>query len=157
MPKPITLDKAIDRAQWLCSQQEKCSYDIRKKLIQWGIDSENIQSVIDSLLNDGFIDESRYAVTFAREKARFSKWGPKKIEYALRSKHISDEHIKLALKEAEEFVDKDTLKELLTKKARSVNHKSSYDLKVKLLRFGVSRGFEYDDVKSILSTILESD
>ncbi|MFO8020928.1 MAG: regulatory protein RecX [Perlabentimonas sp.] len=157
MPKPITLDKAIDRAQWLCSQQEKCSYDIRKKLIQWGIDSENIQSVIDSLLNDGFIDESRYAVTFAREKARFSKWGPKKIEYALRSKHISDKHIKRALKEAEEFVDKDTLKELLTKKARSVNHKNSYDLKVKLLRFGVSRGFEYDDVKSILSTILESD
>lgn len=157
MPKPITFDKAIDRAQWLCSQQEKCSFDIKKKLIQWGVDSENIQIAIDSLINDKFIDEARYAVTFAREKARFSKWGPKKIEYSLRSKHIPDDYIKRALKEAEEFFDYDTLKELLIKKAKMVNHKNSYDLKVKLLRFGVSRGFEYDDVKSILSKILESD
>ncbi|MFP4556946.1 MAG: regulatory protein RecX [Bacteroidales bacterium] len=157
MPKPITLEKATDRAQWLCSQQEKCTFDIRKKLAQWGVEYDDIQKVIDSLLNDGFIDEKRYAVTFAREKARFNKWGPKKIEYALRSKRITDEHINQALEEACELFDMETLKELLIKKAKSVNYKNGYDLKMKLLRFGVSRGFEYDDIQKILHTILESD
>jgi regulatory protein len=152
--------KALDRAQWLCSQSEKCTFDIKKKLLQWDVDEMAGRKIIDALLEDGFIDESRYATSFAREKARFNKWGPKKIEMALRAKRIADEHIDIALSESAEHSNDDMLRELLTSKAKTIKAKDSYDLKTKLIRFGMSRGFEYGRVlgivEKILSTYLEN-
>jgi len=148
--------KGLDRAQWLCSQSEKCPYDIRQKLLQWGVDTEEIKKIIDLLVKDGFIDESRYAISFAREKARFNKWGPKKIEMALRAKRIADEHIATALSESAEHSNDDMLRELLAAKAKTIKAKDSYDLKTKLIRFGMSRGFEYGRVLGIVEKILNT-
>lgn len=150
----MDLKKALDRAQWLCSQSEKCTFDIKKKLLQWNIDELDGKKIIDALLEDGFIDESRYATSFAREKARFNKWGPKKIEMALRAKRIADEHIAIALSESAEHSNDDTLRELLTTKAKTIKAKDNYDLKTKLIRFGISRGFEYGRVLEIVEKML---
>ncbi|MDD3566986.1 MAG: regulatory protein RecX [Bacteroidales bacterium] len=147
--------KALDRAQWLCSQSEKCTFDIKKKLLQWDVDEMEGEKIINALLEDEFIDESRYAISFAREKARFNKWGPKKIEMALRAKRIADEHIAIALAESAEHSNDDMLRELLTSKAKTIKAKDSYDLKTKLIRFGMSRGFEYGRVLGIVEKIVE--
>lgn len=146
--------KALDRAQWLCSQSEKCTFDIKKKLLQWDVDEMEGEKIINALLEDEFIDESRYAISFAREKSRFNKWGPKKIEMALRAKRIADEHIVIALAESAEHSNDDMLRELLTSKAKTIKAKDSYDLKTKLIRFGMSRGFEYGRVLKILGEII---
>jgi regulatory protein len=147
--------KALDRAQWLCSQSEKCTFDIKKKLLQWDVDEMEGEKIINALLEDEFIDESRYAISFAREKSRFNKWGPKKIEMALRAKRIADEHIAIALAESAEHSNDDMLRELLTSKAKTIKAKDSYDLKTKLIRFGMSRGFEYGRVLGIVEKIVE--
>ncbi|MDY0254604.1 MAG: regulatory protein RecX [Tenuifilaceae bacterium] len=147
--------KALDRAQWLCSQSEKCTFDIKKKLLQWDVDEMEGEKIINALLEDEFINESRYAISFAREKSRFNKWGPKKIEMALRAKRIADEHIAIALAESAEHSNDDMLRELLTSKAKTIKAKDSYDLKTKLIRFGMSRGFEYGRVLGIVEKIVE--
>ncbi len=147
--------KALDRAQWLCSQSEKCTFDIKKKLLQWDVDEMEGGKIINALLEDEFINESRYAISFAREKSRFNKWGPKKIEMALRAKRIADEHIAIALAESAEHSNDDMLRELLTSKAKTIKAKDSYDLKTKLIRFGMSRGFEYGRVLGIVEKIVE--
>ena len=146
MPKQLTPEKALDRAQWLCSQSEKCISDIRLKLAQWGVEPNETQRIIDSLIADGFINEERYAQTYARDKARFSKWGPRKIEMALRAKRIKTELIQMAVANIQDIISNDNLFEILSKKAKTVKHKDVYDLKNKLLRFGVSRGFDYGAV-----------
>ena len=156
MAKSLDEKKALDRAQWLCSQQEKCTEDIKRKLTQWGVDPEKILAILGSLIDDGFIDEKRYALTFARDKARFNKWGSKKIEMALRAKRIPQENIQQAISEVESFLGKDTLSDLLDKKLRTLKYKDRYDLKSKLLRFGVSRGFEYGDVLDVVEQLLST-
>lgn len=147
--------KAFDRAQWLCSQSEKCIFDIEKKLQQWGVNESEGKKIIDALLEDEFIDESRYTLAFAREKARFNKWGPKKIEMALRAKRIGNEHIDNAIEEISEFTNNHKLHEILAAKAKTIKAKDSYDLKTKLIRFGISRGFEYGQVLGIAEKIVE--
>lgn len=128
--------------------------DIRIKLQQWGVEAGQIQVIIDSLVKDKFIDEARYANAFAREKARFNNWGPRKIGTALRAKRIPDEYVSTALSEIEQFVSADKLSELIAKKAQTISYKDNYDLKNKLLRFGVMRGFEYGEVLSVVEKLI---
>ncbi|HDP54554.1 MAG TPA: RecX family transcriptional regulator [Bacteroidetes bacterium] len=154
MPKQLTPEKALDRAQWLCSQSEKCISDIKLKLTQWGIEPNEKQRIIDSLIADGFINEDRFAQTYARDKARFSKWGPRKIEIALRAKRINTETIEKALSCIQNIMSSDNLFEILSKKAKTVRYKDVYDLKSKLLRFGVSRGFDYGEVLNATEKII---
>ena len=154
MPKPLDVNAALDRAQWLCSQSERCCFDISQKLHQWGIDPNDSKKILDSLVADGFIDEGRYAQSFAREKARCNRWGPRKIEMALRAKRIADEYIQQSLSAIQEHTSAAKLQELISKKAGSIKYKDTYDLKGKLLRFGISRGFEYTEVTRAVENVV---
>jgi regulatory protein len=154
MPKPLTPKTALERAQWLCSQREKCISEIRLKLTQWQQSEDDSQKIIKSLESEGFINETRYSLAFAREKARFNKWGPRKIEMALRAKRISDDDIQQALAEVEQFTSTESLTDLLTKKAKTIKHKDKYDLKNKLLRFALSRGFAYGEVLGVVDKLV---
>lgn len=151
----LSPEKAIQRAQALCARQERCSYDIRLKLKQWQISNVEIEKIIMHLIIDGFINDERYAQMFVRDKSKFNKWGPKKIIYTLKSKHFSEDIIKVALEEIEHTNDESTLKEILSKKKKGIRAKSPYDLKTKLIRFGISRGFEYEAVSKVASTIIK--
>jgi regulatory protein len=155
MPKPLTPKTALERAQWLCSQREKCISEIRLKLTQWQQSEDDSQKIIKSLVSEGFINETRYSLAFAREKARFNKWGPRKIEMALRAKRISDDDIQQALAEVEQFTSTESLTDLLTKKAKTIKHKDKYDLKTKLLRFALSRGFAYGEVLGVVEGVVK--
>jgi len=155
--KELSPEKAIDRAQFLCARQERCSDDIRKKLVQWKVSASNIDLIIKKLATDGFINDERYALMFARDKSKFNKWGPLKISYALKAKHFSEETIKKVLVEIAPSMDQSNLLDILTKKAKSVKSKSPYDLKVKLIRFGLSRGFEYEQVNKAVAIIFKGD
>jgi regulatory protein len=153
--KSLTPEKAIQRVEALCARQERCSYDIRMKLRQWQISNTDIERMLKRLITDGFINDERYARMFIRDKRKFNKWGPLKITYALRSKSFSEEIISKALGELEPDNDESTLKELLSKKMRGIKAKSPYDLKTKLIRFGISRGFNFELVNKTASLIVK--
>ncbi len=149
----ISPEKALTRAQAICAKQERCSNDIRLKLIQWQIAPAEAEKIINKLISDGFIDDERYARMFVRDKSKFNKWGPIKITYTLRSKRISEDIIKSALQEVVSDDDA-SIKELLIRKRKNLKAKSPYDLKTKLIRFGISRGYEYELVSKVVSAIV---
>lgn len=155
--KELSPEKAFERAQFLCARQERCSDDIRKKLLQWKVSPANIDKIIQKLKADGFINDERFALMFARDKSKFNKWGPVKIAYALKLKHFSEDVIKSALSEIEFVNDQSHLVEILSKKAKNIKAKSPYDLKVKLIRFAVSRGFDYGQVNKAVVTLIKDD
>lgn len=154
MRKVLSPKTALDRAQWLCSQREKCVSEIKLNLFKWGIEAEEGERIIASLIKDGFIDEARYALAFAREKARFNGWGPRKIQMALRAKAVPQEHIGLALEEIQEFLTEENIVNLLQKKSKTIKYKDVYDFKSKLLRFALSRGFHYEQSLSVVEQIV---
>jgi regulatory protein len=153
--RTLTTEKALQRAQALCAMQERCSFDIRTKLKQWQLPSADIDKIINNLQQDGFINDERFALMFARDKSKFNKWGPLKIAFSLKSKHISDNIVQFALNEIEQLDSESILKDLLIRKMKGIKAKSPYDLKNKLIRFGISRGFDFGMVSRIATAVLK--
>jgi regulatory protein len=153
--KTITIKVAITKAQNLCAGQEKCISDISKKLFDWKLPSKDHDIVINSLLEDKFIDEQRYAVFYAKDKFNYNKWGKIKIEYALKQKNISSQNIKNALEKIPEAEYDKLLETELIKKINTLKNSDEYTIKSKLVRFATSRGFENGKVFDIVSSIIE--
>ena len=151
------LKKFLQRAQALCSRQEKCLSDIKTKLKQWGATPEMSDEILTFLLADKFIDEERYARMYTNEKARINKWGKIRIIHSLRSKGVSQENIATAIENVEELVSSENLMGLLKRKIATTKAKSPQDLKVKLLRFATYRGFSYDEIQKALEKLKVND
>jgi regulatory protein len=142
MNKNMPFNTALSKAMTLCAGREMCYSDIRQKIISWGIRDESIDKILNLLTESKFIDEERYAVAFSKDKFRYNKWGRLKIGSGLRMKKIPDEIIRKALDSINETEYIELLRILIEKQRRSVKAKNEYELKGKLLRYGLSKGFE---------------
>jgi regulatory protein len=151
MPDDKPFKTALDRAMRYCSRRESCISDVNAKLESWGVSSKNKEKVINVLINEKFIDEQRYATAFVKDKFNFNKWGKLKISAHLKSKNIPGEIIKSALYNIDNELYFQTLKELLSGHKRFIKAKNEYDLKARLLRFGLSRGFESSLIYEVLN------
>ncbi|HEX2920768.1 MAG TPA: regulatory protein RecX [Bacteroidales bacterium] len=142
MNKNELYNMALNRAMKLCSIRECCIKDINEKVSSWGIDSNDAIRIIDSLIKEKFIDEKRYASAFVKDKFNYNKWGKFKISSALKMKGIQPEVIRQSL----DFIDDEKYRQMATKllaaQRNKVKAKNKYDLKGKLLRYGLSKGFE---------------
>lgn len=88
-----TPEQALRLLMNLCAKSEKCTSDARKALYRWGVDPSAHESIIRKLTEQKFIDDTRYAAAYVREKATLSRWGSYKIRSGLRTKQISEETI----------------------------------------------------------------
>ena len=107
--------------------------------------------MVASLKADRFVDDLRYASAFAREKSSLTGWGPVKIRFALRAKGISEADIAAGLAEIEEDRASSRLESLLRGKWKSLSDDPAGRLK--LIRFALSRGYEYSQVEGIIDGI----
>ena len=144
--------KCLTRLQRLCSKAEYCEADVyRKALKQLEGDAAAAAEVVASLVEDRYVDDARYASAYAREKAGIQGWGPIKIRFQLRAKGVKDALITEALEEIEPEKADSKLDKLLQAKSRSLE--GDPEIRLKLLKFGLSRGYNYDDVEASLARI----
>lgn len=148
--------QAFSKAAALCSRAEKSPASMRKKLIQWGLSSEDAEQVLQQLFQDTFLDEERFAASYVRDKFRFNRWGRVKIAFHLKAEGISSPMIATALDEIDEDDYRNTLTDLLADKIRKTKAANQYDLKAKIFRFAQSRGFEQDLILSVFHQIVKS-
>jgi len=139
----MTAEQALSRLQSLCSRSEKCIFDISQKLRDWNISPTDEKIIIAKLQEQKFIDEQRFACAFVRDKSRLSHWGIAKIKQALQAKKISATIISTALQEIDMENYKKDLIALVARKNISLKAKNPADRKAKLLRFALSRGYDY--------------
>jgi regulatory protein len=143
-------EELLNSAASLCSASEQCKSDIKEKLRRRGASKEISDKIIERLLKDKFIDESRYAKAFVRDKYRFDKWGKLKIRMALKAKSIGEENIDTAFGEIDLNEYRSNLSLLIQNKRKSVKAENDYELRGKLIRFALGRGYEMDDILLIL-------
>lgn len=148
-------EKYLLRAMALCAGSEKCVSDIESKLIQWGLEQSERIKITERLVKEKFIDEERFAVAYALDKFRQNKWGRVKISSMLRSKGLKEAVIRKGLDALDENLYAETLKKLVAAQKRHVKAKSNFELRGKLIRFAVSRGFETDLVYDAVNELLE--
>jgi len=142
---------ALSKAMNQCSRREYCCYDIREKLIVWGIAKNDSEKIISALIKENFINETRYANSFVKDKFKYNKWGKVKIAAHLKLKQIPDHIVRLAIDSIDYTEYLNVLKNLITIHKKSVKAKNQYDLKGKLLRYGLSKGFESSILYEILN------
>lgn len=144
--------KSLSRLQRLCSRAEYCSADMyRKALKDLDGDADAAAKVVAELTRDRYVDDARYAAAFAREKATLQGWGPVKIRFQLRGKGLSDAIIAEALQEIEPAKADEKLDKILAAKARVLAGDPQF--KLKLIKFGLSRGYEYPAVEAALDRL----
>lgn len=146
--------EAYNKFSAQCAFAEYCSSDIRKKMQRMEMDEDVMERVIRHLTKEGFIDEARYATAFVRDKLHHNRWGRVRIEQELRMRGISQHLIDEAMLEIDEDDARKTLLHLLTKKLPSVKGRNAYEIKAKLMRFAMSRGFDMDLIRSIADEVV---
>lgn len=146
---------ALNKAMALCSHREYCFDDIWNKLISWGVGNSDAEKIIDVLIRENFINELRYATAFVKDKFRYNKWGKMKISSHLKMKKIPSGIIMTALDSIDYDDYMKSLIDLITIHRRTVKAKNQYELKAKLLRYGLSKGFESSLLYDILNELEE--
>lgn len=154
MRREVTAEEMLLRMADLCARSEQCSFDIRRKLKLKGLSYSDIEKILQQLEKRSFIDDSRYARSFARDKVRFSAWGKLKIRASLAAKHIAAEHIADALELIEESDYEDALLRSVKAKAKSLDI-NDYEDRRKLLRHMLSRGFSMQDSVNAIKRIIK--
>ena len=144
--------KLLERYERQCARMEYCSSDIRRKALKaLGGDADAAEKIVASLVKDGFVDDRRYAGAFVREKSALQGWGEAKLRFMLAGKGIPRDVIADALTEIDAEKASARLEKLLQAKARTLEGDPAFRLK--LLKFGLSRGYDYDDVDRLVRTL----
>ena len=145
--------KVADRMRALCSRREYCRKDVMKKVMT-ALDGDvaKAEEVVAKLVEERYVDDLRYATAFARDKASIAGWGEAKIRYMLSSKGIDRELIAQALDEVDDKRAEIRLEKLMENKIRSL--RDDPQRRLKLLRFGLGRGYSYDQVTEIIDKML---
>lgn len=139
----------------LCAVAEYCVCDMRKKMSNWELPEGAEDRIVHKLVSEKFVDEERFAHAFVRDKFRYNRWGRVRIAQELRKKHIDANTIEDALEEIDEGDNLDTLRELINKKRPSVKGKSEYEIRGKLIRFAIGRGFSMSDAVKVIGDLDE--
>ena len=132
----------LSKARRYCAYQERCVFDLRKKLHDWKVRPDVAARVINTLEKENYLDEERFARVFAGGKFRIKKWGRNKIMAELRARKIPDLIIQIGLDEIDEHEYIKVLKETIEKKSKELGEIKSVGNKRKLFNFVLSRGFE---------------
>jgi len=148
----LDFGQAYRKAADYCALQDRCVSEMQLKLRYWNIDSSYFGKIVAKLIDDGFIDEKRFAVNYAGGKFRIKGWGRLKIAAGLRARNIPASLIKQALSNIE--IDEYTfsLDKLLHKKLHQLGGDTPEN-RQKAAFFAASRGFEPGLITSQLHDI----
>lgn len=142
--KKLTPNQATIKAQNSCAYQERCQQEMRDKLYEWGLYSNDVENIIANLISDNFLNEERFAKAFAGGKFRIKKWGRVKIKIELKKRKISDYCIKKGMQEIDDADYIKTLKAVLAKKSKEIKGGKEQVRNYKIAQYVLSRGFESD-------------
>lgn len=168
--------RILDRMRRLCSRREYCTSDIYAKasgavaaamrkmsLSADAVAGQMAAEMVSALKREKYLDDNRYASAFARDKASISGWGKLKIRNALASKGLERHIVDAALEEIDGASAGSRMEKVLEVKFRSLARQSEavksssdrrYELKMKMLRFAIGRGYGYEEAAPVIERLL---
>lgn len=155
--KEIGEQEALMKLAALCSQAEHSSGEMTDKMRRWQLPADAQERILKRLRAEKYVDDERFCRLFVRDKLRFSGWGPRKIMQALRLKGVAEDTAEAGLAEisAEEWAE--ALRPVIAAKRRTLKAASPYELRAKLMRFAMGRGFGMDTARQCIGGADEPD
>lgn len=150
---PPNPDEALEKMRKYCAYQERCHQEARYKLVALGVKGETLEKILGQLIEEGFLDEERFARSYARGKFRQNLWGKQKIVLELTRRQIGSYLQKKAMEEIDDKDYRDALIELLRKKKESFHRFPEAEQRIRLFKFALQRGFEADLIYECIAFI----
>ena len=155
--KNWSLEEARGKLETFCSYQERCAWELRRKLFEKGISGPAAEKILAELEASGFVDDERFARSYARGKFRIKKWGRARIRQELKLREISASTIQKGLSEidGEEYFA--TLERETEKKWEKTKETDAYKKRYLVTKYLMSKGFEQDLIQEALSALISKE
>ncbi|SHF90468.1 regulatory protein [Flavobacterium segetis] len=155
MKEVFSVKEAVHKIEHYCAYQERCHEEVVQKLRSMKMDADEIDVIIVKLLSDNFLNEERFACSFARGKHRMKQWGKIRIINELKFKKINQRLITTALQEISEEEYLLTFHTLAERNWESIRETNTLKKRKKFCDYLLRKGFEsnlvYEKVKELES------
>lgn len=149
----MTIKEALQKLEHFCAYQDRCHDEVVTKLYTLKMSPDEIDSIIVKLIEDNFLNETRFACSFARGKHRIKHWGKIRIVNELKIRHISTANINLALKEISPDEYEATFNQLSQRCWENLTERNPLKKRKKFCDYLLRRGYEsnwvYDKAKEL--------
>ena len=141
------------KLEYYCSYQERCHLEVQKKLMNFTINFSDINHVISKLIQDGYLNETRFSKEFTIGKFNHKNWGRIRIRLELKKRKISNKNIDIGLNEIDEKKYLDKFDNLFKKQLLKHNQKNNIYIKKKIYDYFIYRGWERDLIFKKLNSL----
>lgn len=155
--KKLTPEQAYQKIKHYCRYQERSHAEVKEKLYSLGLWKTDVETLLSRLIEEDYLNEERFARSFARGKFRMKQWGKTKIKYELKQKQVSEYCIKKGLTEIPHQDYLATFQKLVQKRITDLkSEKNIFIKKRKLQDYLLLKGYEYELVAGALQQLSSS-
>jgi regulatory protein len=151
--KQLTKEQALQKLKHYCGYQERCHSEVRDKLYELGVRRKEHDEITATLIEEGYLNEERFAIAFAGGKFRIKQWGRVRIKHELKQKQVSDYSIRKALSKIDEEQYLDVLKKLTADKYDSLKREQWLVRKKKTIDYLLQKGYESNLVQQAIESL----
>ncbi len=148
------LNKEIAKIRRWCAMQERCLVEVKIHSLALGLSEKDTDMAIQTLLDEGFIDEERYAKIYAGSKFRNKNWGRARIIGELRARLIPEDVIKIGLSEIDEDDYRSRIVEMVKHKIAVTDRSNMVLFKHRIAKPAIAKGYENDLVHQIIDELI---
>jgi len=149
------LKQAKVKAASFCAYQERTQQEVRDKLYSLKLHRDEVEAILSELITENFVNEERFAKTYARSKFNHNKWGRIKIKQGLQQKRISEYCQKIALTEIDDQAYYQQIEQLGSQKITTVKNTNPWVAKNKTASYLVGKGYESELVWEVLNGFID--
>ena len=153
--KTYTVTEAKRALERYCIYQDRCHKEVTTKLKSMNMIPLAIDEIINHLIEHNFLNEERFAKSFARGKFNYKHWGKNRIVRELKFRDISSYNVKTALKEINEDEYLLKLSTIAKNKLATITETNIYKKRKKLADYLLYRGWEpqlvYEKTKELIN------
>lgn len=149
----IPPEEILKKIEHYCAYQDRCHAEVISKLYELGVATDKQNEIIAHLITQSFLNEERFAKSFARGKHRINKWGKNRIISELKYRNINDYLIKKALQEINTAEYYKTLQQLAQQKWQKTKASNLFNKRQKTMAYLYQKGYETDLIRGVIETL----
>jgi regulatory protein len=152
MPRPTAYNYALN----LLAARPYSTQSLRRKLVQKEYTPDEVIGTIDRLLDNGLLNDARYAEQYARSKILTTGASKRRLQQDLYRKGIKGETATTAIAtviETEEIDPAELIEKVARKKLAQLGDLEPLVIKRRLFSFLARRGYDLDDIKKVVSQL----
>ena len=150
----FTLAEATKKLEGYCAYQERCHKEVVNKLRDMRMIPDAIDQIVVHLIEANYLNEERFAKSFARGKFKIKKWGRIRITAELKQRGISKFNITTALREIDDTAYHETFDALAEKRLTQLTERNTQKRRKTLADYLLYRGWKshlvYEKIRELV-------